>query len=263
MSRSIGIGALCGVLLLLAAGGCETTGGAGGSSEGLLGRAVADYEVGRYETAAGTAEAAMQTSSGPRRQDAAYLAGLSAYRLGRIDEAERRLMTAAGSNRPQTAGRANAMLGIIRLDQNRPREAAELFEAASRMLTGSDGMHAAGHAQMARRRAGMSGSSSVIGRDASVGAQRPTTVAGQFALQVGAFRDADGADRAARQAQAIADRAGLGPVRIVPGTDERGGTLYLVQFGRFASRSAAAAARSEIGSLDYIVAPLAGVTTAR
>lgn len=261
MTRSTGAGVLCGVLLLFLAGGCETTGSSSGSGGGLMSRALSDYEAGRYETAAGGAEEAMQSASGPQREDAAYLAGLSAYRLGRTEDAEGRLLTAAGSSRPETAGKAKAMLGIIRLDQNRPREAVDLFEAASRTLTGSDGMRAAEHARIARQRAGIPETSD--SRQYALAPSESASVAGLFALQVGAFRDADGADRAARSAQAIADRAGLGPVRIVPGADERGGRLYLVQFGRFASRSAAAAARSELGSLEYIVAPAAMATTAR
>jgi tetratricopeptide (TPR) repeat protein len=256
MSRSTGIGALCCVLVLLIASGCETTGGTKGPTGDLMSRAVADYEAGRYETASGGAEEVMRSASGPQLENAAYLAGLSAYRLGRSDQAERRLMTAAGSNRPETAGKAKAMLGIIRLDQNRPREAIDLFEAAAGMLTGSDAERAREHAQLARSRAGEPDSPGIHHYASAAGA-------GQFALQVGAFRDADGAGRAAREAQTIADRAGLGPVRIVPGTDEQGGRLYLVQFGRFASRGAAATARAEIGTLEYIVAPLAGMTALR
>ena len=261
MTGSTGAGVLCCVLLLLVAGGCEATGGANGSTGELMSRAVADYESGRYETAGGGAEEVMQSASSPQREDAAYLAGLSAYRLGRIDEAERRLMNAAGSNRPETAGKARAMMGIIRLDQNRPGEAVDLFEAAARMLVGSDAMQATEHAQMARRRAGAPESPDVCRYASAAG--ETLAVVGQFALQVGAFRDAEGADRAARTAQTIANRAGLGAVRVVPGADERGGTLYLVQFGQFASRAAAAAVRSEIGTLEYIVAPMAGITASR
>ncbi|UCD75315.1 MAG: SPOR domain-containing protein [Phycisphaerales bacterium] len=253
MAGSTRAGVLSCVLILFAAGGCETASGPHGPPGDLLDRAVTDYEAGRYETAGGRAGEAMRSATGPQREDAAYLAGLSSYRVGRVDEAERRFMIASASSRPETAGKAAAMLGIIRLDQNRPREAAALFEKAEGLLAGPEAIRAAEHARLARR---LAGTPAVAGGFDYAADAPSTSPSGLFALQVGAFRDAAGADRAAQSAQEIADRAGLGAVRIVASADERGGRLYLVQFGRFASRSAAAVVRNQIGRLEYIVAPL-------
>jgi hypothetical protein len=77
---------------------------------------------------------------------------------------------------------------------------------------------------------------------------------------VGAFSDKTRAQRAADEANTVARKDGLGPVRILNRRDDRGKPLYLVQFGFFTSRDAAAAARTRIGKLEYIVAPVTGTS---
>jgi hypothetical protein len=49
---------------------------------------------------------------------------------------------------------------------------------------------------------------------------------------------------------------GVKAVRIVDARDDRGRPLYLVQFGRFATRQEAAAVREALGRRSYIVAPV-------
>jgi septal ring-binding cell division protein DamX len=77
-----------------------------------------------------------------------------------------------------------------------------------------------------------------------------------FALQVGAFTDKKRAQQAASEAEPLAKKDGLGPVRVIPRRDDRGKSLYLVQFGFFTSRDAASAARTRLGRLEYIVTPV-------
>ena len=78
-----------------------------------------------------------------------------------------------------------------------------------------------------------------------------------LAIQVGAFLDRSGAERAATEAARVAADAGLGSVRIVPKTNDRGQQLHVVQFGAFATRREAISARRKLGRLDYLVAPTA------
>ncbi|MCA9296470.1 MAG: SPOR domain-containing protein, partial [Phycisphaerales bacterium] len=86
----------------------------------------------------------------------------------------------------------------------------------------------------------------------------PPVSAGRFTLQAGAFRELDRAEVAARQAETIAAAHGLGRVTIVPRRDVRGRTLYLVQFGSFATRADASRRRDRIGNLEIIVTQTAG-----
>jgi tetratricopeptide (TPR) repeat protein len=244
--------ALASTLLLL--GGC---GGGGGQRSSSLAGAVADYEAQRYSEAFTAAKWQSSSTNPQTRAEAAYLAGLSAYKLGNNDDAERYLLAACTARDASVAARANAMLGVIRLDQNREREAIVLLEKAQPNLTGRDAAEAANQLARAHRMAGTTSSapapSSTFTHD---------RVSGElFALQVGAFRSRQHAESAAAMASRQADRHGLGPMRIVPSRDDRGQTLYLVQFGSFPTRSAAATTRSRLGKLDYIVAPLAMPST--
>jgi septal ring-binding cell division protein DamX len=207
-----------------------------------------------------------------QREDAAYVAGLAAYQLGDRDEAERRFILAARSPNSETAARSKAMLGQIRLDQHRPRDAAALFVEAAPNLHGEDARLCAYNAGVAYQQAGdnasarkwiaQSGggstarSTSTTGSTSSpVARSASTSSAGGFTLQVGAFKEKSRAQKAAADAQKLATRDGLGSVKIQTRRDDRGGTLYVVQFGRFSTRDAAVAARVKLNRLDYIVAP--------
>ena len=194
---------------------------------------------------------------GRRRAAAAYLAGLAAYRMGDFEEARRHLAVGARSPQPATAGSARAVLGLMLIEQQHDGEAAAQLAEASALLAGEDARRAASHAASAYQRAGVADSAArwlEIARRG--GSPPPPGGGGGFTLQVGAFRERRHADRAASEAAGVAERHGLLPVQVVPGRDDRGRTLYLVQFGRFESRLAAAAARGRLGELQFIVATL-------
>ncbi len=241
----------CGLTLLIA-GGCQAPG-----STGKLTEAVGDYNAGRYLLASRRAtEAGRQ--AGPRlKAEAAYVAGLSAYRLGDVEEARVQLDLAAGSADPQTAGRAKAMLGLLLSSKGQSNDAAQLFKAAAGALRDEDARQAAHHAALAYEQAGDPVAAETWAAFSAGFARRDLTGLGTapagFVLQVGAFRDRDRARRAAGDAAVLARRHGHGPVRIVPGVEARGQSLHLVQFGRFPTRSAAANARGQLGQLEYIV----------
>jgi tetratricopeptide (TPR) repeat protein len=219
--------------------GCEST-----PNAGSLDQALENYSARRYAVAYSRATDALIGGKGAEKERAAYLAGLSASRLGRLDEAQRHLLTASRASDPTVAAMAKAQLGLVRLEQDRPREAARLFGEAAGGLSGTDAAQAARHAAAAFEQAGDAAAAatwtSIARRSVAIGegvgsAAEPAG----FALQVGAYLDRNGAERAATEAARVAAGAGLGSVRIVPKTNDRGQRLHVVQFGAFATRGEA------------------------
>ena len=263
-------------LVVFALSGCGSN-----SKAGNMNQALADYNAQRFNQAHQQAVASQERATKPgEREDAAYLAGLAAYQMGQTDEAERRLLVASRASNPETSAKAKAMLGQIRLDQRRPREAAIYFTEAAPNLSGDDANKAAYNASVAYQQAGnqvqskewltRSGGTPTIAAALPSSASRPVasnnsprtarpTVASNsatgFTLQVGAFKEKSRAQQAAADAQKLSKRDGLGSVKIISRRDERGSMLYVVQFGWFPTRESAAAARSKLGRLEYIVAP--------
>jgi len=244
--------------LMLLASGMLPLASCGGSAKagGGLDGAQQAYLAGNFNEAHEQAVDVLRTAKSPQREQAAYLAGISAYRMGRLDEAELRLLSSAGSADTTVSGRSKATLGLIRNDQHRHGDAARYFADASRLLTGAEATQASLEADRASRAVGgtawaggTSGGSAGV-TDAASGAA--------FAIQVGAFQSMENAAEAAAAAKSSAERHHLGDVRILPRPDGRGRTLYFVQFGRFSTRSAAESMRSRVGEPRYIIAPAIG-----
>jgi hypothetical protein len=243
-------------LMLLACGALPLSScGESAKTDGGLDGAQQAYLAGDYNAAHEQAVDVLRSAKTPQREQAAYLAGISAYRTGRLDEAELRLLTSAGSADTTVSGRSKATLGLIRNDQHRHGDAARYFADASRLLTGAEATQASLEADRASRAvggAGWAGGSS---------GESVTEAAGSgaaFAIQVGAFQSMENAAEAAAAAKSSAERHHLGDVRILPRPDGRGRTLYFVQFGRFSTRSAAESMRSRVGEPRYIIAPAIG-----
>jgi tetratricopeptide (TPR) repeat protein len=257
---------------LLAAGGMLAACGSG-SRQGMS-AAMSDYAAADYSAARDKAAGVARSSSGSQREDAAYLAGLAAYKAGDLVEAEGFLLTAINAGDQVTAGRAKAQLGLLRMDQQRYREAGDLFRDASQALSGDDARQAAHYAALAYQKSGDASAArtwaevarrpSAGGEVVTVAMRQATGAAGAtgaaFTLQIGAYHDRSGAEWAVRNATPSVERQGLGPVRIVESHDRRGQSIYLVQFGQFESRAAATAAKAKLGRLDYIVTSLAGAS---
>lgn len=234
--------------LLIVLVGCES----GQKTNADLNRAVQDFERHQYEPSREQATAAMRSSRGVERERAAYVAGLSAFELGMIDEAERRFMTASRSSDSEIAANAKAMLGQIRLGQGRHDDALRYLDEASSGLRGEDARQARQLASQARR---IAAGDRTVGSEFRIETAHTVAVPDDgFALQVGAFHERQRASRAAEEARPLVERDGIGPVQIVPTTDQRGRALYLVRVGHFETRRAAAEARQRLGRLDYIVA---------
>jgi septal ring-binding cell division protein DamX len=259
--------ACCIGLIPLTHAGCAGGGGEGDLSKGPggdLGSAIVDYNSGDYENAHSKSLAAMRDAASEgdatARDQASYVAGLSAYRMRQFDEAETRLLSASHSSDSDVQGRSKAMLGLIRVEQNRPASAGEYFRDAATHLEGNDASEARYQASIAFEEAGNPAAADTVSRaptsTSTASAASAGAPSGLFAIQVGAFENLANAQSAANDARALASREGFGEVRIIPRRDSRSRTLYVVQFGSFSSRTAAESARREIGRLNYIVAPL-------
>ncbi|MGI9014904.1 MAG: SPOR domain-containing protein [Phycisphaerales bacterium] len=232
--------------LPLATAGCEGP-GAGSQLDG----SIAAYDASQFDVARMGALDVMRSAASPQREEAAYLAGMSAYRLRDIDDAERLFMTAAKSSDATVKGRSTAMLGVIRIDQGRSPDAAHYFATAAAMLPDRDEVRRA--QELARDGGAAMNAQSNSGRDTLQVA--PDTSEARYTIQVGVFTQKANAESAQRNAEATARQHGLGPVRIVTRADSRSNqTLYVVQFGSFASEATAQASRARIGRGDFIVA---------
>ena len=240
------------VTVMLVAVGC------GARHETGLEQSLTDYREGRFALAHERAADVARTSTGPIREQAAYVAGLSAYRLGDLEDAARRLEEAAASAQPATAAPARATLALVRLEEDRAAEAAALLREAAADLSGADREQAERYARAAARRASSlerTGKWMIHPATSPLPPPAIAPPADTFALQVGAFKSRRRAEGAAATARRTADREGLGPVEIVTRKVPAGSTLHVVRFGRFASRAGAADIRTRLGLTEYIVVP--------
>jgi tetratricopeptide (TPR) repeat protein len=226
-----------------------------------LDAAVTDYEAGRYDDALGKANSAYSRLSGAPKYEAAYIAGMSAYELDRFREAEGRFAISGEAADRNVAGRSKAMMGLIRLRENRPRDAARYYTDAAKLLEGDDSAQASYQAGLAYQAAGDPSSAraqfiiaSGRSRDAEVrkAAASRLDQAG-FTVQVGAFSRAANAERAAEDVRPKANRNHLGSVHVVERRDSRGRTWHLVQVGAFGTRQAAERARSLLAAEARVV----------
>lgn len=253
MQRFVTAGSIA-LLVVMAGAGCQMS-----ASNGTgLDQALADYDAGHYSMAHRRAMRAWRDASGVERDQAAYIAGLSALQHDDLEEAELRLSIAARSHDRQLAGRARAGLGMVHTQRGRSRDAGRFYAEAADLLDGDE-------AREARRLAKEAGYDSSdpdrvqvwrarAGDRSDDASSRQTT--GRFALQIGVFSQADNAEEAVRRAREIARKSGHGPVRLVEQADARGRVFYRVQFGEFDNRHEASTARHQIGRLDLIVTPM-------
>ena len=226
--------------------------GCGSQRSSTLDEACRNYRLGRYQVAMDQAMSSRYTGSSRDRLEAAYIAGLSAARLGDRDTARDMLERAVTSPDRAVAGNANATLGTVLLSVGQPLEAARCFDRASELLTGDDVSRArldAGHAYRdagllteARKRFDAAGNTSNVTQRAR--SKQEIDVTG-FAIQAGAFREWDNAMEHAGKVSEVAARVGMPQARIVSvQRDDR--RLHLVQLGSYPDRSWAAAERRKL-----------------
>lgn len=232
-----------------------------------LEKAVEEYRGALYQASFDRARAISRSSNPPLREQAAWVAGLSAYQMKNLDEAELQFMAAARSQDARLVTDTKIMIGDIRVLQNRWSDAARCYRDAAAALSGEERSRLLGHAASCDSHAsgrlaasGSQGSASPsspstasAASDASTGTAKPPEPT-TFALQAGAFQNEKNARRLASNIASSTRNAGLGEPRVVRTKDRGGREFWTVQVGTFASRQTAESARSKVPSLDLIVA---------
>jgi hypothetical protein len=248
--------------LVLTVLGC-TAGCSSSSSTASLDPAMQHYEAGSLSLAKMEAQRIYERQDGDRWQ-AAWVIGLCNQRLGRMTAARVDFELAADSPDPTLAAKARAMLGQNLMDSGQPELAAIQFEHAWPNLTGEDRRQCAEHASNAWAAVGRQDQAqrwqaladtpehSGTTTTAAVTSDTPATH-GRFTIQAGAYRDADGAQRARSDLASRASTAGFDAPTIRTRTDRHGTTLYLVQVGNFQSRHAAQSAMRSLRDRNLIV----------
>ncbi len=270
--RRVAVAVALGLLPLLGSGGC------GGTGSDAIGEALSAYEGGSYQQSLTLASSANENARTTKDSlESAYIAGMSAYRLGRHQEAVQWLEEPARSDDRWMAGQASVTLGSSLLELRRTSEAARSFVRAAERLDGEEARKARlaaanAYRELGDRRAsdeqfrlanvtppqsGPSGSSGSAGAGGSPGrapvASSGASDVGPFVLQAGAFKDRAKADKRAAEVRAAASRAGLGDPKVLSKSGPDGGTLYVVQFGRFADRRSADASLGRLGLTGVVV----------
>jgi cell division septation protein DedD len=273
--RPSAIHALATLLVVAAAmssAGCEGRGQRG------LDRSIAAYDAGDYARAYDLADAAAGDARTTKDADeAAYLAGMSAYRLGRYQDAERWLTQAARSGDRWLAGQAGVTLGSTQLQLGRTAEAGRTFARAAEKLDDEEARRArlaAGNAfrdigdttraDEQFRLAGATAATTPRSVSEPVGASpsprtatspttTPVAATGDFTLQGGAFRDEAKARARAEELRSRSVRAGLGEPRVLTKRAADGTLLFVVQMGAFRDRSAANTALSRLSADGVVV----------
>lgn len=270
-------------VILAALAGCAT----GGGNAASIDRAIADYEAGRFAASLAAAERAATRGDALSRDEAAYLAGMSAYRLGRDVEARRWLSASSTSSDAWLAGQSLVTLGSVELRGGDALAAARAFVRAAERLPDADesarARTAAGWAyrqlgddanakeQFARAKVSTSGPATTVPppRPALPEASTPTMTerapapppgpaGGSFTIQAGAFRDADRARGRAAEIAAKARELGLGSPSVRAKRNSSGAEIWVVQVGRFPDRASAEKVKSRLGSVNLSVERVAG-----
>ena len=98
---------------------------------------ITSYEAQNWKQSLEQSSAVQNDSSGTVRDQAAFLAGLSAYQLENYSEAQTRFQISEQSMDAQTAGDSKVMLGDLMVHQKRYGDAANYYDAAADKLSGN------------------------------------------------------------------------------------------------------------------------------
>jgi len=251
-----------GMTILGAMSGCATT------QADDLAAANAAYDRGDFKTAyaKSTQIVMLPTSTPDNAGQAMYRAGMSAYRLNDLPNAQMHLERAIQSHDPQLSATAKAMLGLVSSQQGLYDKAASNFIEAAEVMQGQDKANAYFYAGVAQQKSGrwpqarinlsmaMSTSRDELFRQRVRDQMKITG----YTLQLGAFGSAEAAKKLADQYTVKSADLKLGVPRVVPATDPDGKAMYLVQVGQFTSYPTAIQWRDQLGAS---AATVTGLTT--
>ncbi|MBS0197091.1 MAG: SPOR domain-containing protein [Planctomycetes bacterium] len=261
--------ALFALLTALAAaflGGCSSSQTSGSANY------TEAFKAGRYADAYESASKQATLGSGPKKDQASLIAGLSAHALNRNDDAEKFLTPVVGNADPKMAGEAGAALGLIAAERGQHDKAAEYLTQAGRKLTGDDAARAFLYAGDSYKSLGKTTEARgmwslaqtnvvndsalrvMIGDRLSAAATPPPPAASpnkaaaatRYSVQVGAFSNYTNA-----QAQVSRYRA-YGAARVVE-THKNGKKLFVVRVGTYATKAEADRVKKTIGSSAVVV----------
>lgn len=193
-----------------------------------------------------------------------YLAGVSARRLGRDEQAQRYLTDATRSTDTALAGDAWAELGFLYNRQDHFRQAADAFGNAAVKLNGQDRANAYFQAGIAQQKLGFwpAARSSLLlargyNRDATIGSQIDNYLETTgFTLQVGAYRSQVNAQARVKDVANRTQYLRVGLPQINRTFSTQAGTYYRVHVGRFTDYPSAAHAQKQMGFTDALIVPL-------
>lgn len=263
------------VTLVLLAGGCSSNRPRNDAPSGqrttqqARENYVTLYARGEYADAYEGAVAAAGSLSGPKRDEASLIAGLSSHALNRNAEAVRWLAPLENRNDSQLAGKASATMGLIAQERGEHETAARLLSKAAARLDGDEAARAAMYAGDSFRQMGQTQQAEesyqnarrlvvsdadlrvmigdrLAGKAASPRPSSATAAKGatprntMLTVQLGAFSNLETAQK---EAQKVASRANVRIVPILSG----GKRLYAVRVGQFSNRDAAETIRKQIG----------------
>ncbi|MCA9299821.1 MAG: SPOR domain-containing protein, partial [Phycisphaerales bacterium] len=204
---------------------------------------VVAYERGDHARALTRAEQAALEGTPSERDQAALIAGLAAHALGDDTRAERWLRPLLDHDDRHIRGRAMATIGLVELDRGHHEDAARMLQRAGLLLTGEDSAHAflsAGDAYTAAgqrtsaRRAYEEAISRADGDPDLEALARAKLVSKPWALQFGAFRTRDAAERRLQSIRSTV--VTIEDLDIVESS--RGGqTLFLIRGGSYVSKA--------------------------
>ncbi|MSR34438.1 MAG: SPOR domain-containing protein [Phycisphaerales bacterium] len=121
---------LVAMLALVSAAACQS------AQPDRLDGAINSYESKNWQQSLEQASVVQNETSGAVRDQAAFLAGLSAYQLGNYPEAQTRFHISEQSMDAQTAGESKVMLGDLMVHKKRYGDAANYYDAAANKLSG-------------------------------------------------------------------------------------------------------------------------------
>jgi len=254
MRPAMGIAAAAVILGAGVLAGCQ---GSGASSTVYLQK----YDRRDFTGAKAEAVQAYASSTGPQREQAALIAGLSAQSLKQPAEAKRYLRPLLASKNPDIAGRAGAGLGLLARDEGDKTNAAKLFSEAAPKLTGDESAKAAMFAGDAYQSLGRADAAATQYANAKKAIKSPSllreladrTSGKTFTVQAGAFSSKPNAEKRARDVASRCVAMGLGQPRVITGTSG-GKPMYYVYVGEFALRQDAAEAMRKVGVPEGTVA---------
>jgi hypothetical protein len=207
----------CASFLLVVAGGCET------SMPTSLDRSILEYNHGQWLLSEMWAEKSLDEHL--KIDESQYMMGLCEFRLRRLDSATQWFLQASNSSNPKVRGKANAMIGIIASSKGDYEAANAAFTTASFDLEGENKREA-------------------DSRTIPTATDQPRVhTSHYFTLQFGAYRDKTNATAFIQSLNASLDKAGLGNAWIEEEADRLGRTMFLVQAGRFPTRTGASSRR--------------------